>query len=201
MSSSQYFEPQPASPSDRREITFGVGGVTYRMLTDRGVFSGQRLDAGTRVLLTEGPPPPLAGNLVDLGCGTGPIAFSLARRSPEAKVWAIDVNERAVDLTRDGAKLNALSNITACGPDDVPDDIQFTGIWTNPPIRIGKAAMHAMLERWLSRLTPDGVAMLVVHKQLGSDSLAARLNAEGWPCTRLTSRNGYRLLRVSPHAD
>ncbi len=173
-----------------------VDGVAMRFVTDRGVFSHDGLDPGTRVLLRLAPPPPPTGNLLDLGCGLGPIAVNLALRCPEARVWAVDVNERALELCTANAALNGVGNITVARPDDVADDVTFDLIWTNPPIRIGKVALHEMLLRWLARLTPEGRAVLVVHKHLGSDSLQRWLDAEGWPTERLTSYQGYRLLQV-----
>ncbi len=196
MASSQYFESQPTVPSKRREFATAVDGIPMRLLTDRGVFSQDRLDPGTRALLKLAPPPPTTGNLLDLGSGTGAIAINLALRSPAAHVWAVDVNERANDLCMANAVANETTNVSVALPDDVPDDVLFDQIWSNPPIRIGKAALHEMLLRWLARLTPDGTAVLVVHKHLGSDSLLKWLVGEGWPTERLTSYEGYRILQI-----
>jgi 16S rRNA (guanine1207-N2)-methyltransferase len=129
-----------------------------------------RIDAGTKFLLLKAPPPASTGDLLDIGCGTGAIALAMAQRSPGATVWAVDVNERARDLCRGNAERNGLANVRVCAPDDVPADAQFATIWSNPAIRIGKPALHAMLLRWLTRLSPGGQAVLVVHKHLGSDS-------------------------------
>jgi 16S rRNA (guanine1207-N2)-methyltransferase len=197
MTSSQYFEPQPAVASKRREFATAVDGISMRLLTDRGVFSAEGLDQGTRALLKLAPPPPETGNLLDLGSGIGPIAINLALRSPGARVWAVDVNERANDLCVANATLNEVANVTVGLPDGIPDDIEFDQIWSNPPIRIGKVLLHEMLLRWLARLNPEGTAVLVVHKHLGSDSLVKWLDAEGWPTTRLTSYQGYRILRIT----
>ncbi len=196
MTSSQYFDPQPAVPSKRREFATAVDGISMRLLTDRGVFSSDGLDQGTRALLKLAPPPPETGNLLDLGSGIGPIAINLALRSPAARVWATDVNERANALCVANAELNELTNVSIALPDAVPDDLMFDQIWSNPPIRIGKVALHEILLRWLARLTPEGTAVLVVHKHLGSDSLVKWLDNEGWPTTRLTSYQGYRILQI-----
>lgn len=173
------------------------------LLTDRAVFSGDRIDPGSKLLLLEAPDPdPTPVEALDLGCGYGPIALTLAHRSPTTRVWAIDVNTRAVDLCRDNADALGLVNIetVAVGPDapigTIPDDLRFDLIWSNPPIRIGKAELHAVLLRWLARLTPTGVAMLVVHKHLGADSLQRWLVDQGHPTGRIASRAGYRLLQV-----
>ena len=164
--------------------------------TDRGVFSRERVDPGTKLLLLEAPPPPAAGNLLDLGCGYGPLAVALARRSPEATVWAVDVNRRAVALTAENARAAGLANVAAVEPDDVPDGIRFAALWSNPPVRLGQAPLHGLLQRWLARLAPGASAFLVVHKHLGADSLARWLDGEGHPTRRLVSRMGYRILQV-----
>lgn len=171
--------------------------VAFTMLTDRGVFSHGHVDSGTSLLLRAAPAPPSTGDLLDLGCGSGAITLALAKRSPEATVWAVDTNARARDLTRENASRNSLDNIRVAAPDDVPGDVRFAAIWSNPPIRIGKVALHALLRRWLGRLTTDGEAILVVHKHLGADSLQAWLRDEGIPTARLASKAGFRLLRAS----
>jgi len=168
--------------------------MTLDLTTDRGVFSREGVDAGTKLLLLEAPSPASSGDLLDLGCGYGPLAIAMARRAPGATVWAIDVNDRARALT--AANAAGLDNVRVVAPDDVPADVRFATIWSNPPIRIGKTALHELLLRWLRRLTPDGRAVLVVQKHLGSDSLARWLDAQGFLTTRLQARVGYRLLEV-----
>ena len=168
--------------------------MTLDLTTDRGVFSREGVDAGTKLLLLEAPAPAPSGDLLDLGCGYGPLAIAMARRAPGATVWAVDVNERARALT--AANAAALTNVRVAAPDDVPADVRFATIWSNPPIRIGKGALHELLLRWLSRLTPDGRAVLVVQKHLGADSLARWLDAQGFLTTRVQARVGYRLLEV-----
>jgi 16S rRNA G1207 methylase RsmC len=168
------------------------------LTTAKGVYSPERLDPGTAVLLAGAPDPSPTGDLLDLGCGWGPIALTLAMRSPKARVWGVDVNRRALDLARANAAELGLETITFCEPDDVPDDLRFATIWSNPPIHVGKAALHALLERWLPRLSDDGVAHLVVQKHLGSDSLQTWINAQNWGlrCTRLSSAKAFRILEV-----
>ena len=197
MSGSQYFEPSPDVPSNPRTIRVSLPDGELHLQTDRGVFAHDALDTGTRVLLLGAPPSAATGDLLDLGCGTGAIALTLARRSPEATVWAIDVNDRALELCRGNAARNGIMNVRACGPDDVPATARFATIWSNPPIRIGKPALHDLLTRWLGRLADGGTACLVVQKHLGADSLARWLGEQGWRVTRLSSRAGYRILLVA----
>ena len=194
MSDSHYFDRAPAAPSRRRQIALALPDLDAVLTTDSGVFSGDRVDPGTKYLLLEAPHPPAEGDVLDLGCGYGPIAVTLARRSPGARVWAVDVNERALELVRENAR--DLPNVVAVAPEEVPATVHFAAIYSNPPVRIGKAELHDVLLHWLARLTDGGVAYLVVQKHLGSDSLARWLGDHGNRVTRLGSRMGYRLLEV-----
>lgn len=195
---SQYFDSTPAVPSSTREIVVDLVRPPLRLTTDRGVFSHGGLDPGTDVLLRQAPAPPDHGVFLDLGCGVGAIALTMARRSPAARVVAIDVNDRARALCERNATANQISNVDVSEPDAVDPQLRFDLIWSNPPIRIGKAALHEVVLRWLSRLVDDGAAVLVVHKHLGSDSLHRWLDQEGFPTTRIASSRGYRLLRTTP---
>lgn len=194
----QYFESEPSSPSRRHTVPLALPDLSLALTTDRGVFARDGVDPGTKLLLLEGPAPATSGDLLDLGCGYGPIALTLARRAPEATVWALDVNRRALELTALNAAACELSNVRAVAGEDVPHDVRFVEIWSNPPIRIGKAALQSLLVTWLDRLAPNGRALLVIHKHLGADSLARWLNDQGYATERLTSRMGYRLIEVHP---
>ena len=145
-------------------------GVYLELATDAGMFSPERLDPGTRLLLDEAPAPPASGDLLDLGCGYGPIACVLAARSPGAAVWAVDVNERALELCARNAATAGLANVRCVTPEDPSVPARFAGIWSNPPIRVGKQALHELLARWLA--------------------------GQGWSVTRLAARGGYRLLQI-----
>jgi 16S rRNA (guanine1207-N2)-methyltransferase len=191
--SEHYFSASPQVPHRPGLVRVVLPDLYLELETDAGVFSPGRLDPGTRLLLDQAPPPPAAGDLLDLGCGYGPVACVLAARSPGATVWAVDVNERALALCERNAARAGLANVRCVTPGAVPARVD--AIWSNPPIRIGKPALHALLADWLGRL--DGLAHLVVGRNLGSDSLAAWLTGQGWPATRVAARSGYRLLRIS----
>ncbi|TMC82279.1 MAG: methyltransferase [Chloroflexi bacterium] len=191
-----YFEAQPAVASRPRTVRFRFGELDLTLQTDRGVFGSKGVDLGTRMLLREAPPPPLEGDVLDLGCGYGPIAIVLAKLAPGAQVWAVDVNERALELTRANAEAAGAANVTVSTPGKVPDEVRFEAIYSNPPVRVGKGPLHALLLEWLPRLKPTGAAYLVVQRNLGSDSLARWLTEEGFAVTRLKSKKGYRILQV-----
>ncbi len=193
-----YFDADPAVASAPREVRWSVDGAPLVSRSDTGVFSGDRLDAGTGVLLDRGPGP--AGDvLLDLGCGWGPLTVALGLRRPAATVWAVDVNVRALALTRTNADSAGIGGrVHVADPDDVPADVTFDEIWSNPPVRIGKPALHELLARWLPRLRPDGRALLVMSRNLGADSLAVWLTAERYGVERLASARGFRVLSVRP---
>ena len=194
---SHYFAAEPAATSARRLVTLTLPDRTFTLVTDRGVFAAGAVDAGTKLLLLVAPPPPAAGDLLDLGCGYGPIALTMAARAPGATVWAVDVNERARALCAENAAAAGLANVRVVAPGEVPAGVHFAAIWSNPPIRVGKAVLHDLLDQWLRRMAPAGRAALVVQRHLGADSLAAWLGGQGWTVRRLASRQGYRVLDVA----
>ena len=172
--------------------------MSLTLATDAGVFAKNGVDPGTKLLLLDGPQPvPADRHIADVGAGYGPIAIAMAKRNPDATVWAIEINSRARELCAENAKANGVKNVRVVDPDGVPDDISLDRIWSNPPIRIGKSELQRLLTGWLNRLDPSGTAHLVVQKHLGSDSLHRWLDQNGWPTTRRSSRAGYRLLDVS----
>ena len=211
-----YFNAHPVVPSQRRNVRVQLPDLSFEIETDAGVFSHGRVDAGSKILLLEAPTLPETGNFLDLGCGAGPLALTMAMRRPRAQIWAVDINERARTLTNDNAHRLGLDNVRVWSPEDILEQTDqrsttfdvmsttfdvmsttFDVIWSNPPIKVGKVALHTLLSTWLARLSPQGVAVLVVHKNLGSDSLANWLTAQGWLVTRIASRQGYRVLTVN----
>ena len=204
-SADHYFSSRPAGPEKRRPLQVVLAGEQRNLSTSGGIFSPDGVDKGTAILLAEAPPPSPTGNLLDIGCGWGPIALTLALRSPGAAVYAVDVNSRSIALTRDNAQALGLHNVRASHPDDVDPGLEFTTIWSNPPIRVGKDELHSLLLHWLPRLAPGGAAYLVVQKNLGSDSLQRWLDAElrlrfpggGFRVSRDSTAKSFRILKVA----
>ena len=199
MSSDHYFSQEPKSNYQPKQIELNVAGEVFKVNTASGTFSPLRVDVGTSVLIDHLELAPKDGNILDLGCGWGPIALNLAKQSPNAKVWAVDVNSRSLELTAENAKTLGLTNIQTATPDAVPQETRFSGIWSNPPIRIGKKELHALLLAWIPRLEIKASAYLVVQKNLGSDSLQKWLTetlVDGYEVSRLTSVKTYRILKV-----
>jgi len=199
MESAHYFSASPAGPFTRKPLTVDLAGETRSLQTSGGIFSPDGIDKGTAVLLAEVPPPSPTGNLLDIGCGWGPIALTLALQAPQAQVYAVDVNERCITLTTENAATLGLGNVAASRPDQVDPDVRFDTIWSNPPIRIGKDELHALLRLWIPRLAAGGSAWLVVQKNLGSDSLQRWLSQElddTFSVTRESTSKTFRILRI-----
>lgn len=206
-----YFSAQPSSAARRQEITVSLAGRQVPVTTAAGTFSPGHLDTGTEVLLRRLPAPPETGHLLDLGCGWGPLTLHAALTGgPGLTVWALDINERALELTRENASRHGLTQVRPVTAEQVPEQLRFHQIWSNPPIKVGKPALHALLRSWLPRLEPGGTAWLVVAKQLGADSLLRWLDSGAWldaddgtstqtvpfRATRHSSAKGFRVLTV-----
>ena len=200
----QYFtDSAPASADETHVIDVSVLGFDLSMRVSSRVFSGSQLDLGTRQLLSVAPDLPEDGTFLDLGCGWGPIATVMSLEAPGAVVWAVDVNSRALDLTARNAQAYGASGVRVLKADEalaasVESGTRFDVIWSNPPVRIGKEAMHEMLASWLGRLAPSGIAYLVVQRNLGADSLITWLNGQGFEASKFASKKGYRIIEVRP---
>lgn len=199
-----YFTARPASDGELRRVPVRLAGRDVEVVTAGGVFSPDGIDRGTRVLLDQAPQPPVGGTFLDLGCGWGPLALTLALEAPDAGVHAVDVNERALDLCRRNAEALGCRGIVAVTPEEVDPGTRYDLIWSNPPVRVGKQALHEMLTSWLPRLGDGGTAYLVVQKNLGADSLQTWLRQTlpglmgggDVPVERIASSKGFRVLRV-----
>jgi 16S rRNA G1207 methylase RsmC len=194
---SQYFSEEPSGTEVRHAIPARLWGRELTLLTANGVFAADGLDRGTAVLLRASPIPVGSPRILDLGCGYGPIALAIAVHCPGALVDAVDVNERALALCHENAKvLGVADRVRVLRPDEVDPEARYDEIWSNPPIRIGKQALHELLLSWLARLAADGVARLVVGKNLGADTLQRWLIERGYSCDRVASAKGFRVLLV-----
>ncbi len=200
VSDNHYFASSPDGPLVTREITVNLNGNKTQVLTAGGIFSPEHIDQGTQVLLAHIEAANPTGTFLDIGCGWGPISLALALHSPKATIYAIDVNERSLELTKMNADKLGITNIVVCKPEDVPHDVLFDEIWSNPPIRVGKKVLHEILNLWINKLVRGGTARLVVQKNLGSDSLHKWLVEEftpGFESTRIDSSKTFRVLKVS----
>lgn len=204
--SEHYFSEAPSSEFTPREIEVILAGTPRRVLTAGGVFSPEHLDRGTEILLRSVADLDEAdfdgdedqAPLLDLGCGWGPIALSAALARPQREVWAVDVNERSRELTRLNAERLGLEHVRVAAPEEVPSEVRFGAIHSNPPIRVGKEVLHAMLQLWLPRLVVGGAAHLVVAKHLGADSLQRWIAAEfeDFEVRRIARDKGFHVIEA-----
>ncbi|WP_422112956.1 methyltransferase [Gardnerella sp. DNF00257] len=201
-SGEQYFSANPNSLDLRRTLQVDLRGKEVSVQVSNGVFSSSKLDLGTAVLLKHAPQPPENGRFFDIGCGWGAISLALGFESPNAQIYAVDVNERALELTNINAKNAGLNSIhTYLVEDALKEDSSknIDLIWSNPPIRVGKDVLHNILLTWLPRLKVGGAAYLVVQKNLGSDSLIPWLSknlGEDFSVEKYASSKGYRIIEV-----
>ncbi|MFP1710871.1 class I SAM-dependent methyltransferase [Gardnerella vaginalis] len=201
----QYFSANPNSLDLRRTLHVDLRGHEVSVQVSNGVFSSSKLDLGTAVLLKHAPQPPENGRFFDIGCGWGAISLALGFESPNAQIYAVDVNERALELTDINAKNAGLNNIHTYLVEDALKELKedelkdIDLIWSNPPIRVGKDILHNILLTWLPRLKVGGAAYLVVQKNLGSDSLIPWLSknlGEDFSVEKYASSKGYRIIEV-----
>jgi 16S rRNA (guanine1207-N2)-methyltransferase len=181
--------------SGKQLVRVRVRDQDFDLESRPGLFSHQSLDPGTAVLLSV-TPPPSNGDVLDLGCGYGPIALSLALGAPDVTVWAVDVDDRAIELTERNAAALGLENVRVLTPREVPAGQRFTAIYSNPPFRLGKGEQRALLTEWLDRLEPVGTAYFVIKQNYGADAIQEWLTSHGYPTERFASKRGYRVLRV-----
>jgi 16S rRNA (guanine1207-N2)-methyltransferase len=196
-----YFTNSPNAGKNRQTTAATIWGTEYSLITASGVFARGGLDLATNVLLRSCDPPVTSQRLADVGCGYGPIAIALADHCPDARVDAVDVNDAALQLCRENAAAAGVGDrVITLRPEEADPAVRYDEIWSNPPIRIGKQALHELLLTWLPRLVPDGVMRMVVGKNLGADSLQSWLTDQGYPCERVASAKGFRVLVAErPH--
>ena len=192
----QYFAREPESESRPVECAFEYRGVKLRFTTDAGVFSRGELDAGTRLLL-DALPEEMSGEILDLGCGWGPIGISVKARWPETRVTLADVNLRALARSRENAERNGVQ-AEALESDGFSalEGRTFDAVITNPPIRAGKQVIYRMFADALVHLKPGGSLYLVIRKQQGAESCVKYLKTLYASVEKLDRSGGFWVLKA-----
>lgn len=202
MPQQHYFSEQPQTDAKTHSVEFELEGTVFNLTAASGTFSSTRLDSGTRVLLKESALFPVSGTVLDIGCGWGPISLAVATLRPETEVFGLDVNSRSLELAQANAANLKLKNFKAVRAEQIPNELLFDGIWSNPPIRVGKAVLHQLMQTWIPRLKPGASAMLVVQKQLGAESFQKWLSETftEFDVAKQSIDKGYRVIRVTNSA-
>ena len=192
----QYYTREPGSESRPAECEFTYRGRNLRFTTDAGVFSRGELDPGTRLLM-EALPEDLAGDILDLGCGWGPIGIGIKAAFPETRVWMADVNLRALDRSRENAARNGVQ-VTCEESDGFAglSGLMFDAVVTNPPIRAGKQTIYQMFADARAHLRPGGSLYLVIRKQQGAESCVKYLKTLYASVEKLDRSGGYWVLEA-----
>ena len=194
-----YFDDNPASSSEIREIKFTLFDKEYTYYTDNGVFSKSRIDEGSYIFLKILLPLHLTGNILDLGCGYGPIGLTIAQNSLEARLTLADINSRALALaSKSSAKLN-LTNRVTCLHSDIYEKIEgpYDSIVVNPPIRAGKVVTYSMYEGARQRLIDGGSLYVVIRKKQGAESAFKYLETLFENVSVLHKEKGYWVIKAT----
>ncbi|BFH16984.1 class I SAM-dependent methyltransferase [Paenibacillus melissococcoides] len=194
-----YYSHRPDTPHDRQYWKAELRGHTLQFVSDAGVFSKGGVDFGSRVLI-ENMDIPDGAQVLDVGCGYGPIGMAAAKLAPQGHVTMVDVNERALELARENAKRNGITNVTVLKSDglDGIGSSTFDVILTNPPIRAGKEVVHRIFEQSHGHLNARGALWIVIQKKQGAPSAEAKLRELfGEEQVELAAKEkGYRIYRA-----
>jgi 16S rRNA (guanine1207-N2)-methyltransferase len=196
--SEHYYSKKPTAVNDLHKIEQELRGRKLTFQTDAGVFSKKGVDYGSRHLIETMMIPPTA-KVLDVGCGYGPIGLSAALLCPEGHVTMIDINERAVKLASDNARINHIHNVTIVQSDLLENvkDQMFDVILTNPPIRAGKDTVHQIFIDSYNSLKPGGALWVVIQKKQGAPSAMAKLESLFDQVDEVSKDKGYRILRAT----
>lgn len=196
--SQHYYSNQPEVGHDRRHLEEKLRGQTFRFISDAGVFSKKGVDFGSKVLIDAMDIPENA-EVLDVGCGYGPIGFSAARLAAHGHVTMLDVNARAVELAKENAKLNGIHNVTVLESDlfAAVEGKSFDVVLTNPPIRAGKETVHAIFEQAYAHLRDGGTLWIVIQKKQGAPSAKAKLESLFGRVEEVTKDKGYRIFKAT----
>lgn len=192
-----YYTNQPSTTHDRKIWDAQLRGQKFRFISDAGVFAKGGVDYGSRVLI-EAMDIPEAAQVLDVGCGYGPIGLTAARLAGRGHVTMIDVNQRAVELAKENAANNKVANVTIVESDlfAALGEQQFDVILTNPPIRAGKEVVHAIFEGAYDRLREGGALWIVIQKKQGAPSAKQKLESLFAQVEEVTKDKGYRVYRA-----
>lgn len=191
-----YYSEKPSAEHHIGQIDYSLGDLNLIFMTDAGVFSKDKVDYGTHILIRS--LPILKGRILDLGCGYGPIGISLSKLNPDLEITMVDINQRAVDLANKNIDLNNVKNVDAFqsnGFEKVKET--FNAIVSNPPIRAGKKVIYPLFERSIEYLEKGASLYLVIQKKQGAKSAMDKLIEIYGNCEVINKKGGYWVLRAA----
>ena len=195
--SNHYYTKSPEVKHDRQVMDVSLRGHSLRFVTDAGVFSRKGIDYGSKVLI-ECMDLNESDEILDVGCGYGPIGLTAAKLVPRGHVTMVDINERAIELAAENAAINKVMNVTIQQSDlfAAVKDRKFDVILTNPPIRAGKTVVHQIYEERSKLLKAEGSMWVVIQKKQGAPSTLEKLEALFSEVIEVTKDKGYRIFRA-----
>ncbi|KAB2329210.1 class I SAM-dependent methyltransferase [Cytobacillus depressus] len=199
--SEHYYSKTQSTESNPKYWSFTLKNHPFRFKTDNGVFSKNEVDFGSRLLIETFEHPAIEGNILDVGCGYGPIGLSIAKHMEDRLVHMVDVNSRALSLARENAELNQIKNVTIYESDRLENvkDAKFAAILTNPPIRAGKKVVHDIFEQSYHKLQQDGDLWVVIQKKQGAPSAIEKLSELFSEVETVEKKKGYYILRAKKY--
>lgn len=191
-----YYSDKPTARHERKTVKETLRGIPFTFITDAGVFSKAGIDFGSKLLIETMEILP-NDRVLDVGCGYGPIGLSAAVLAKSGTVTMVDINERAVELAKENARTNRISNVDILQSDLLASvgEREFDCILTNPPIRAGKETVHRIFEQACDRLAPGGRLWIVIQKKQGAPSAFTKLESLFPQVEEVTKDKGYRIFR------
>lgn len=197
---SHYYDEDPSVSSNERRIQYQVNQHLIHLITDNGVFSKDRVDYGSDVLIQtflKAHPPGPSKRIADVGCGYGPIGLMIAKVSPHHTITMLDVNHRALALVEKNKKLNDIDNVIVKESDALSavENESLDFVLTNPPIRAGKETVHRIFEQAFDKLDANGELFVVIQKKQGMPSAKKKMEVLFGNVEVLNKDKGYYILR------
>lgn len=195
--SEHYYSKKTTAKSEEKSWTYTLRGHHFTFTTDNAVFSKKEVDFGSRLLIDSFTEPAVEGDVLDLGCGYGPIGLSLAKDYPRRQLVMVDVNARALDLSKKNAEQNDVGNVTILESDRLQsvNKRKFAAVLTNPPIRAGKSVVHAMLVESEEVLHQSGELWVVIQKKQGAPSAKKKMEELFGNVEVVAKQKGYYILK------
>lgn len=195
--SDHYFTSNPSVNSKPLRWSFPLNNHTLQFTSDSGVFSKKEVDFGSRLLIESFRLPEVDGRVLDVGCGYGPIGLAIAKSHPSRFLEMIDVNERALELAKENAKLNSVKNVSVFKSDlfSAVETKDFSAVLSNPPIRAGKKVVHEILTESFHHLRDGGELWIVIQKKQGAPSAIEKLQTVFSEVEVVEKKKGYYIIK------